>query len=257
MHVACSETADKTGSHSVAALKSEIQRLQAKLKSEELQVAGAKNRTALGEQAAAKERRQIAAARANLSEVQLQVRAAEQDAAEARQELRKLEDEEDRNAREAWERELPAQRLLAATVGLAGVLSIMGPSSFRRVFLALTGPMAGALMVASLFAFIFADSSTTWLDAMALLVVGKGSAVGYMVWVALLAVAFCRWLFAWDFWLFDWVDEVCSADAVSNLCRDTLQKPLLGSVESEERRQHPGQAHGASVGRRVHAASSG
>lgn len=92
----------------------------------------------------------------------------------------------------AWLAGLPHQQALAVALGIAGLLSIVGPSTFTRAFLAITGSAVGGLLVGSAFEFFLGGAS--WLSAVRRLLQGTGLWFGYIFWAAVFLCGVARWL---------------------------------------------------------------
>mmetsp|Transcript_58638 Transcript_58638/g.136356 ORF Transcript_58638/g.136356 Transcript_58638/m.136356 type:complete len:340 (+) Transcript_58638:82-1101(+) len=102
-----------------------------------------------------------------------------------------------------WE-VLPHQRAMAAAVGFFGALSVVGPSSYTRPFLALTGSAVGGLLVAVATSFcaaaVHGDATwpAFWLHAALQLIGGQGDLRGYVVWLTAVVLGTIRYCVMWD-----------------------------------------------------------
>eukprot|EP00429_Kryptoperidinium_foliaceum_P103236 CAMPEP_0176242718 /NCGR_PEP_ID=MMETSP0121_2-20121125/30550_1 /TAXON_ID=160619 /ORGANISM="Kryptoperidinium foliaceum, Strain CCMP 1326" /LENGTH=229 /DNA_ID=CAMNT_0017582283 /DNA_START=57 /DNA_END=746 /DNA_ORIENTATION=+ len=116
---------------------------------------------------------------------------------------------------------LPAQHALAAVAAAAGLLSILGPTTFERFFLALVGSVAGGLMVGASANFLTGYSGTPfWLDAIGMLSNGKGSFFGYFLWTALFVLGMFRWMTGFEYSIYAFGDE-------DTICERLGEVPLL------------------------------
>lgn len=103
-----------------------------------------------------------------------------------------------------WVDALLHQRDIAAAGGLAGALSVFGPSSYTRPFLALAGSAVGGLMAASSVSIIAKDlqghapQDPLMVDAMLRLLGGAGEPRWYYIWAAAVVLGAIRWFVMWD-----------------------------------------------------------
>mmetsp|Transcript_12794 Transcript_12794/g.39536 ORF Transcript_12794/g.39536 Transcript_12794/m.39536 type:complete len:359 (+) Transcript_12794:74-1150(+) len=99
---------------------------------------------------------------------------------------------------------LPHQRALALAVGVLGALSILGPSTYTRPFLALVGSAVGGLLVASAASVAWtvmtghASDQPMWLDSALVLLGGKGDMCWYCIWGTALLLGAIRFCLQWD-----------------------------------------------------------
>uniref|UniRef100_A0A7S1PXL6 Uncharacterized protein n=1 Tax=Alexandrium catenella TaxID=2925 RepID=A0A7S1PXL6_ALECA len=98
---------------------------------------------------------------------------------------------------EDWVNALPHQKALTCTMGVLAALSIVGPSSYTRPFLALSGSAVGGLLIASVAIVAYGDFTgdkhdTMWLDAMLTLLRGSGDTSWYCVWAVVVLIGAIR-----------------------------------------------------------------
>merc|ERR1740129_1106085 len=140
---------------------------------------------------------------------------AREEAAKAQEELKQLQGSDSGQVGPVgvWIAELPYQQVIAVVVGILGLLSVLGPSTFTRGFLAIAGSAIGGLMVAGCASFFAAalgegQGSASWLAAVRQLLEGDGLLLGYCVWAVMLALGVARWLVGFNCALWAVVDEV-------------------------------------------------
>lgn len=96
----------------------------------------------------------------------------------------------------------PFQWALAAAAGLVGVLLTVGPAALVSLFTLLVGPCTAGLLLGSCAEYFalgvkpFTDDGGFWLDAVFVLLSGRGSKVAYGAWVALALIGVLRRLYA-------------------------------------------------------------
>ncbi|CAK0835543.1 unnamed protein product [Prorocentrum cordatum] len=143
-----------------------------------------------------------------------------------------------------WLGSLPFQGALALAAGTAGMLAVVGPSSFARLFLALWGSTVAALLAGAAFALLVDRTAGggnlgSFTDAVVTLVQGgegRGSdLVGCLVWLVLTVLGIVRWATSFECALYALLDEV-KMDADGTLLiddRDNLRLPLVDSAHKE------------------------
>jgi len=106
-----------------------------------------------------------------------------------------------------------------------GLLSVAGPSTFVRCYLAIVGSAVGGLMVGACASYFSGFSgSPFWIDGVRSILSGRGSIVEYLLWFTLLVLGFLRWLTGWECGLYAVVDEVEMGEGG---VVTVLHKPLL------------------------------
>jgi len=218
-------------------LKAEIAWLHQELHNESLRIAEAEAATAEANATLQEEEQEVASTREQLAAAKARARKAREDAADAKARLRELErsDKEQVGPVGVWLTELPHQQTIAIVVGIMGLLSVLGPSTYTRAFLAITGSAVGGLMVGGCFSFFFSGQS--WLNSVRHLLDGTGGLVGYLAWAIMLSLGIVRWLVGFNCALYACVDEV-EIDGSGRMISagGSLQKPLLGDETSSGRR---------------------
>jgi len=144
----------------------------------------------------------------------------------------------------AWLGSLPFQGSIALAAGTAGLLAVVGPSSFARPFLALSGSAAAGLLAGAAAALLVdrvagGESLGSFTDAVMALVQGgeaRGSdAVGCLAWLGLTVLGVARWATRFECALYALLDEV-RMDSDGTLLiddRDNLRLPLVDSTQRE------------------------
>lgn len=212
----------------VEQLKVKVERLRAELAAETNRSSAAEAEKAEEEARLKQVQDRVADMRANLSEVRAKVKEATQQADEAKAHLKALQnsDVDKVGPVGAWVSALPHQEALAWLVGILGLLSVFGPSTYTRFFLSVSGSAVGGLMVGACFGFFVGAASNggpTWLDCVEALVKGDGELVGYVMWAIMMALGTSRWLFGFNCGPYASVDA--REATVSGM--DTLRRPLL------------------------------
>lgn len=106
---------------------------------------------------------------------------------------------------------LPFQGLLAVILGITSVCSILGPDTFVQAFVAVTGIFMGSLLAAGCAGYVMfgaTQENPSILDAVADLLGGDASAVGYVLWLSLMAAGTWRWVTGFSVVLCANVEEV-------------------------------------------------
>jgi len=121
------------------------------------------------------------------------------------------------------------QRSLAAILCVMGLVSIVGPSSFVRFYLALLGSAISGLLVAA-FLNLFAgySGSPFLMDCILSIVNGDGSYFEYLVWGFFFFLGFLRWVTGWECGFYAYVDEVEMGPGGS-VTVPYLARPLLAN----------------------------
>jgi len=103
-----------------------------------------------------------------------------------------------------WVDAQPHQQALAAVAGALGLLSICGPSTFTRLFLAIAGSSVGGLMVASSVAVAKMElkgqgaQSVLISDEALVILGGGGTIIGYSIWGTVVLIGVLRWILQCD-----------------------------------------------------------
>jgi len=115
-----------------------------------------------------------------------------------------------------------------------GACSIIGPSSFVRLFLAFFGSVMSGLLCASCYLYISAaPASHLWLDAVFVLVNPLGEhplqehKYAYMIWAGVTTLGLLRWYCGWECGFYDVVDEMRVDGKGRSGATAVLRKPLL------------------------------
>lgn len=145
-----------------------------------------------------------------------------------------------------WLGQLPLQGGIALAAGTAGLLAVVGPSSFARLFLAIWGSAAAALLAGAAAALLVdrmagGESLGSFTDAvMAIAQGGEGRGsdlVGCLTWLVLTVLGIARWATGFECALYEIMEEV-KMDADGTLLiddRDNLRTALLDEVRNGRR----------------------
>lgn len=144
---------------------------------------------------------------------------------------------------------LPCQWCLALVAGACGFLSVLGPSSFTRIFMAVAGSAVGGLLASGCMCYVaacvgvdsgdpsarasgFSDdgSAGMWpsvFGAMQALVMGYGFDFGYGLWFVLMAMGIFRYALGFECDLRDMLFEPDVVNADSIVVPSQMTSPLL------------------------------
>lgn len=136
-------------------------------------------------------------------------------------------------------RSLTSNWLMAFLVAAMGVLSVLGPSSFVRIFWPVVGSGIGGLMAAGFFQ--PANDAPSLIDGMELLVDGAGTSFGYFLWLMLVLLGIARWVAGVECSLWEFVDNV----VMNEQDPKDLSAPLLDSGETCRPATNASQGQGA------------
>lgn len=184
-------------------LESQLAEVQSKLRSEEKALETQRNATGQGQ----------AALEAKLASAEAKAAGLEEQLRQAQSELAKAGVAIPTPAPEGGVRSWLTRSWVVFLIGLAGVLSVLGPSTFVHVFLPVVASAVGGLLAAGCAEFFVSESAHASLqDSCGLLLDGTGGWFGYFLWIVLLILGVLRWIFAVECSLWDVVDDVVMAE---------------------------------------------
>jgi len=213
-------------------LRTKVSHLQQELRHEQTRVAAAKRRYKNATNTLKRLDLQLEAVHSELVNASHQTALAKKEAANAEAELEALRNRTHHQPGPVlvWFRDLPYQRVLAVTIGLIGLLTIVGPSSFTRPSLAIAASIVGGLMLGGCVDYFVKDmeEGVSWFACVNDLVEGNGLFSGYMAWLVLLALGIVRYLGSFECSLWASVDEV-NVDGCGRMIgtQNNFTRPLL------------------------------
>jgi len=213
-------------------LQTEVSRLQQEVRHEQVRAAAAKHSYENATNTLKELDLQLEAVHSELVNASHQTALAKKEAANAEAELEALRNRTHHQPGPVlvWFRDLPYQRVLAVTIGLIGLLTIVGPSSFTRPSLAIAASIVGGLMLGGCVDYFVKDmeEGVSWFACVNDLVEGNGLFSGYMAWLVLLALGIVRYLGGFECSLWAAVDEV-NVDGCGRILgtQNNITRPLL------------------------------
>lgn len=213
-------------------LRTEVSRLQEELRHEEVRASEAKRDYENATNTLKELDRQLKVVHAEIANASRQTALAKKEAANAEAQLEALRSRIHRQPGPVlvWFRDLPYQKLLATSIGIIGLLTIVGPSTFTRPAWATAASIVGGLMLGGCVDY-FAGATAegmSWYACVSDLLDGTGFFSGYVAWLVVLALGIVRYLGGFECAAWASVDNV-DVDGSGRMLgtRNNLSRPLL------------------------------